>query len=391
MWMLLVLSACRGEKSVSLDSDTDTGLSWETGDGDDTGEVDSGDTADTADTADSGDTGASPWLAVQAAPDGLVVSPGATWSLSLAAQAESGTWTELDATWTSDQPELVSVDDSDVATAIAEGTVTLTGTAEGLSASATVEVRADGVLVLTVLDASTGEILPGATVVIDDGDRVQDEDGDGLVSIDVTTSAGLAVTVTLRDYVPVTVWNTVGRSLRVPLTPESALDAPRGALSGGVDLSAIAAGEFGNARVGMAAPSVQGPALLLDPESLISENRTVEIFGVEAELPENIYIGDLIEDYTVPADPGPAAVWTLAGPLPVAELTAGLEGTGDVISLLQTYRDSLSWGYNAGGTVVAGETLAADLAPASALDLNYSVSVGALPLGFSGEIGRAHV
>lgn len=382
MWMLMVLAACRGEKSVTLDSGGDTGPIWETGEVHDTTIYDSADSADTADTAD---TGASSWLAVQAAPDGLVVSPGATWALSLSAQTEAGTWVELDGAWTSDQPGVVSVDDADTATAVAAGTATLTGSAEGLSASASVEVRDDGTLTVTALDASTGEILGGVVVVVDDGDRVEDDDGDGVVALPVTTSAGLAVTVTLRDYVPVTVWNTVGRTLRVPLTPESELEVPRGALSGAVDLSAITEGEFGNARVGMAAPSVQGPAVLMDPESLVSENRTVSIFGVDAELPENVYVGELIEDYTVPADPGPAAVWTLAGPLPVSELTAGLSGTGDVVSLLLTYRDSLSWGYNAGGTVVAGETLAADLAPATTLDLLTEVTVGDLPLGFSGD------
>ena len=379
MWTLMALLACHGEKSVTLDSTGDTGLRWETGLPDDTADTDS------ADTADTGDTGATGWVAVEAAPDGLVVNPGATWGLRLSAQSESGVWTSLDASWTSSAPDVVSVDETDVATAVAVGTATLTGQVAGLSATATVEVRDDGLLSVTVLDASTGELLPGASVVIDDGERLVDEDSDGVISATVTTSAGLAVTVYLRDYVPVTVWNTVGRVLRVPLTSQDALVAPRGALAGGVDLSAIAEGEFGNVRVGMAVASVQGPALLLDPGALISTDRTVDIYGVEASLPENLYIGGIVEDYSVPADPGPAAVWTMAGPLPVAEVTAGLSSTGDVLELLRTYRDSLSWGYSEGGTVIADETLSADLAPATALDLSLAVDVGELPLGFSGD------
>lgn len=379
--LLALLYACHGGK-VELDSDTGTPISWETGLWTDSG--DSAHTGHTGETGETGDTAVASWVLVQAAPDGMVAAPGATWPLRLSAQDSAGSWSDVDGAWASSDPAVISVDDADVATAVAVGTATLTGSWEGLSATLSAEVREDGTVVVSVVDQATGALVTGASLVVDDGDLYKDDDGDGTVSAPVTSAGPIAITVKARNYVPVTYWGTVSRSLTVPLRSAEAASSTA-TISGTVDLSEVPAGEFGQVVAGLAAGTVQGAPLLVDPDGLLAEDRTLDFYGVEASVPQNVYVGGVAETYATPVEAGSAGVWTLGGPLPIGDLTAGVSGTGDVLAILAANRDGLRWGWDAGGTLAAGDTLAVDLKPETTLDLLREVPVGALPLGFSGD------
>lgn len=379
--VFLLLMACGRDKAPAAGEDTVPPVQWETGAATDTAET--GETAaETGETADTGQVSA--LVALVAAPDGLVVQSGASWALRLSAQDRDGLWLDVEGDWTSSAPELVSVADG-VATALAAGGVELSATVDGLSASASVTVREDGLLSVTLRDAETGALIPSGSAVIGEGDRVLDEDGDGRIQLPVDTGGPVTVSAYLRGYVPATVWETVGRELVLPLRAEGTVTPESGLLAGEVDLSGVPEGDFGDIIVGLAASSLQGPVLLVDPDSLLATTRSVSIYGVDADVPENVYLRDIVEDYETPALAGPAAVWTLAGPLPILDLTAGFDETGDVFSLLLDHQDTLAWGWSPGGTVSAGSAVSADLAPYQTLDDRLDAEVGALPLGFSGD------
>lgn len=376
---LLALAGCQRDKVSETDVDTGEPVVWETGVVVDT------DTAETG--GETGETGApaeGDWVALRAAPDGLTVNPGATWTLRASAQDETGAWTVVDVVWSSSDDAIVAAD-AGIASALAVGDATMTATLGDLSASVEVHVQEALELVVRPVDAVTGEALVGASVVLDDGERVLDEDGDGSITVPVADGSPAVVTVYLRDYAAATIWGAVGRDLTVPLRATDSLVTATGVIEGTVDFSDIPTSEFDRIRVGMAAPSIHGPVLLADLDGLVSEERTLDLYGIETSVPSNLYAASLAEDYALRAEVGATAVWTLAGPLPIADLLSGLDGTSDVFALLQENRDYLVWGWTEGGTVSEEATLDVNLAPGVTLDGSVLVDIGELPSAFSGD------
>ncbi len=380
-WLLLALAACHRDKADHTAEETGDPIVWDTSEWRDTNVEDT----DTDSGGETGETGADVWVELTAAPDDLVVNPGASWGLSASARTASGDWEPVDVSWSSSDLTLVSVD-AGVASALAAGSVTLTATLGELSATLDVTVQDALEMRITAVDAETGAILPGASAVIDDGERVEDEDGDGVVVLPVPDGSPAVVTLYVRDYAAATLWGVLSREFTVPLRSQASIEAvTRGTVQGDVNLDDIPSGEFDRIRVGMAAPSLRGSLLLADLDGLLSEPRTLELYGVETDVPSNLYVDGLAEDYTLEADLGPTAVWTLAGALPIADLLSGLDGTNDVFVLLEENRDHLVWGWSEGGELGADSALEADLAPGSTLDASILVDVGALPDGFVGD------
>ncbi len=378
--LLFTLAGCDRDKDTDTLEDTGDPVVWETGEVVDTSGPDT-DTDSATETAEP-DSGA--WIALRAAPDDLVVNPGASWTLSASAEASDGTWTAVDVSWSSSDPTLVSVD-AGVATALAPGAATITATLDDLSATLDVTVNEALELVVTLVDAETGALLPGGSAVLDDGERVTDDDEDGDIVLTVPDGAPVIVTGYIKDYAAATIWGAVSREIVLPLRSSASLAPVSGEIVGAVDFDEIPTGEFDRIRVGMAAPSIRGSLLLVDLDSLVAEERTLELYGVETDVPANLYVNGFAEDYAAQAEIGPTAVWTLAGALPIADLLSGLDGTNDVFELLQANRDVLVWGWSEGGEVSADATLTADLAPGTSLDATILVDVGALPGGFSGD------
>lgn len=382
-WLLLALIGCKGDKAPEEVEDTGDSIVWETGAVEDTA-AETGETGESGETAETGETGSEGWLELRAAPDDLLVNPGANWTLRASALGEDGRWSTVDASWSSADPAVVTVEGG-VATAIAAGETTLQATLGSLAASVDVAVTDTLELVIRPVDAATGEALPGATAVLDDGERVEDEDEDGVIALTVPDGAPAVVTVYIRDYAAATLWGVVARDVAVPLRANDGLVVQTGEVLGAVDLSGVPSAAFDEIQVGFAAPGLRGPPLLADLEILIGAARTLEFFGLEADVPSNLYLDDVAEDYALEAELGPTAVWTLAGALPIAELTSGLEGTGDVFALLEAYKDQLVWGWAEGGELAADTALEADLAPALPLDRTVTAALGPLPLGFEGD------
>lgn len=375
--ILLLVLACNRDKTTEP-IDTDQPIHWDTSVvTDDSGTPDSGETGET------GEPEAVP-TGLVASPDGLVVHPGASWRVRAVGSWSDGTSDDVDATWTSSDESVLSVADG-VATATAAGSVTLTATWGEHGDALTVEVRDDGLLTATVVDADTGAVIPGVVLVIDEGDELPDDDGDGVVSTAVSSGAGLAVTASADGYVPATIWATVSRELILPLRPTPADEEIVTSVSGDVDVSAVPEAEFGEIIVGLAASSLQGHPLLVEPDALLSDNRSVSLYGIDAELPQNVYIDDVVETYIVPVQPGEAAVWSLAGALPVGDVTLSLDGAADALDLLWANVDGLMWDGDAVGALAEGGEAELGLAPDLPLDVELTAALGELPLGFSGD------
>ena len=371
--LVLALTGCKDSSPPVTPTDTAPYTSSETGLADDTSEPDPDDTGEPPDDG---------IVELRLFPDGLVVHPGATFSVRVVGQDAEEAWTDLDLTVSSDDETVVTVVDG-VATAIAAGEVALRVSHEELEAEAQISVRDDGAIDVIVVSAVDGSPLQGAKVKLSDDDEAEYTSPEGKVRLPVSDGGPLAVTAYTDAYVPATIYGTVAREVVVPLRPDEV--ASEATVVGSVSLDGVESGGAGDLIVGIAIPAlVHGPALI-DPNALTGPARELEVFGVEATVPGNLYLRDIAEDYVATQEPGPARMWTLAGALPISELTAGLEGSGDALGLVGDHVEDMSWGWGEAAWVDAGESADVDLSPAEALDEVVTVEVPELSLGFSGD------
>ena len=397
--LLLVAVGCRDKTTPgdSSDGGGDTGwTTFETGIWD----PDSGDTqVETGDSSgDSGDGGGDTGQVVVVPdplvegvavyPADLVVNPTATWNLRAV-----GTWDDQRVAdlsvvdgllWSSDQPKVVSVDVDGVATALTAGVAILTGAVGEISAAVQVEVKDDLVIRVTTIDAETGSVIPSVKARVDGGDQtVGDEKG--TIELVVTDGGPIVLDVYSRDYVPVTIYGIVGREVVVPLQSKATFATSTVQVSGSVDFSGVRDAAWGENVVGLAVPSLQRGPLLTDPAILFSEDRTVTVYGVDANVPGNIFLEDYDETYVVNPEPGLPALWFMAGPLETGDVTAGLSGTEDVIELINANLSTWTWGWDPGVSVGVGEAASFDIAPSLSFDDVVRVDAPELSLGFSGD------
>jgi hypothetical protein len=405
MLLFPLLSACTsGTPKESVPEDTgfayrDTAPVDETGDTDsasdtdtDTGEtaIDT-DTGETAIDTDTGDTGVvePPWLALAVWPEALVVHPGATYALRVVGTDPDGNGGDLPGdlgapVYTVDDATIASVDADGVVTALAEGTTTIRVAIGTLEVASAITVRADGVLTVTVLDATTGAPLENARVALPFTESVR-TDAAGVALLPVTDPGPVSFSAWVDDtYDALTVIGLVGREVTVSVLPKDT-DPRSASLDGEVDFSGVADGDFEHMVVGVASGSIQGALAPFRLEDLFADERTFEIYGVDVEAPANLFLEEAIDTYEATALPGEVAVWGLAGPLPIAEVTSGLSGTGDALALLAASIDGMSWGWAGGLVATAGATTTADLAPSVLFDDTVEVSLPPLPTAFEGD------
>lgn len=346
----------------------------ETGSEDDTGEPTGDDTGEPpAETLDS----------LTLSPDGLTVNPGASFALRVTGRWSTGEVTEVEAEVLSEDEDIVRISGS-TATAVAAGEVDLVASLGELSDVARVTVTEDLTVVVTVVSALDGSPIEGLKV------KLADEDDPVLTAADGTAEllapaggGGLNVTAYGADHVPSTVFDTVGREVIVPVRTYASLAPVQ--VSGDVDLSGVDSGDLGDLIVGFVVPTLAlGPGIL-DPESFTAPDRELELYGFETTAPGNFYAAEAAEDYELLQAAGAVRPWTLAGPIPVGELTSGLEDAGDAVELLLAHVDTLSWTWEDGPNVGAGESLEVDLAPSAALDGTLEVEVPELSTGFFGD------
>lgn len=385
--LVLVLGCPDPDSGLGKDSDTgggyvETGDVVDTADSADTGETgDSADTGETGDTDTDTDTGGDGLTALDAWPADVVVNVGATWSVRVVAEVGGERAVYAGASFTTDDAAVATVDAAGTVTAVAAGTTVVRVRAEGQEVALPVEVTAAQEATVTVVDAA-GAPIEKARVFTDETEYKTDAAGQ--VTFAVSTAGPTNFTVwKTDDLYAVTVVGTVNRRFTVALSATDSRD-PDAELHGAVDFSGLVEADAGEETFGLASGSVQKPLTLFSIDDLLAEDRTLVYYGVDVAVPSNVFVKGYLEDYYAPAFAGPVAVWGLGGPVPIAELAAGLNGTGDAMALLIDHLDDMRWGGDVGFTATTGATTEAPLAPSVAFSDSVHVALPSLPAGFEG-------
>lgn len=387
MLPLFLLLACRPKTSpdIATDSGTGDGGHSQTTTWIDTGTPGTGDAGSTEPTEP---TEPAPALVgVEVYPRSLRLSPGAVFRPRLV-----GTWDDgrvVDgaetATWTAGDAALLEVVGDGTVRALAAGEVELTGCLEGVCADLPLRIEEGAALRLRVVARESGEPISGARLGVGAYDTEHTADSDGWIELTGLADGNLDLTVWARERVPLTVAGVAGRDLVLPLRAKAELSAVGPSITGAVDLSGVPRGGAGDMKMGVAAPSLPYGPLLILPSQLVAPDRELSLYGLTADVPANVYLRDVAEDYAVPAVVGPTGVWTLAAPMAIADVTAGMAGVTDVLALMLEDLDKLVAGWHEPLWLAEGETGTANLAPATTLDERLVVPAGSLPVGFRGD------
>ena len=349
-------------------------------------------TADSAiqDTApqDTGDTGIDEPTVDEIAlyPDGLTVFTAASYGLRLNASVDgSVVAADLElATFASSDEAVATVDTSGVVTAVGPGTVTLSADYEGQAADVTLTVTEPGTLTVHVEDYETGEPVTEDVWIFGSTFEISGADEAGLITATLKEAGAVDITAAAEGYVAVTLHGTISRDVTIRMRTVESVEAADVALTGDIDFSKLTAGGVTDLEVGLAAASFYSHPLVYNPEALMSEDRTISIFGIEATLPANLYVADYAETWEGHANAGDFGVWTMAGPVAIADLTSGLNGSSDALALFVDNLSNFSYGWEGGLTGASGDEVAVDLAPSASFDEAVVVTVPDLPNGFYG-------
>lgn len=381
----LVLMACRDKEPDVVDRDPGV---WET-------TVDTGLFIDTADTNvptdDTGkgadDTGAptpeAEVVGLTLYPDGVTVHPGATFSLRAVGVWDDGSSSDLIGDYTSSDEKIATIDKEGVVTAHSAGAVTLSAAWGKISDDVTLTVADDGVLTITVVNAATGAPIENAKVKLYEEDTLY-TNASGQTSVTVKDGGPVVISAYLSDYVPATIWQTVSRNIVLPLHPSSAFEA-RGTATGTVNFDSVDSGEVTDIVMGMVIPNMPHGPLMLDPDDLLAEDRTVSLYGIDADVPSNLVLKNHAEDFEATVIAGESALWTIAGAMPISEVTSGLNGTTEAIALLRDHIDDMVWGWADAGSVDGGSSTSVGIAPAVSFTEEAEVIVPDLSIGFNGS------
>lgn len=371
--LLLLLFACKG--SGDAVDDTGPGVIR------DSERVD--DSADTADSTD--DTGGVELVSLEVWPSRMVVAVDAGYSLRARVTDSTGQSAEAEVSWASSDTAIATVDAEGVVTAVSAGTATLRCTLDALSADATVEVRDDGQLLVRVIDASTGDPLPDARVTWNGVRLDVDEAGEATFSVPGADPVDITADVPGGEWVPVTAFRVVPREVVLPLRPRDRVSTPDATLQGTADLSQCVEADWDERVIGLVGPSLQEGPLFFGTEQLLAPDRTITFFGLDVDIPGNVYIEDAEESWQALAWSGAVGAWSFAGPVPVDELSAGFEAPAQAIDVLLSHLDDFRYTWVGDLTADAAQPLTVDLTPSVPFDDSVPVVVPELPDGFSGS------
>lgn len=380
---LLLLLACTGKTSWETDTD-DSGYAWH----DTSPMVDTSGSVppETGDSSpETGETGTTPtgWVALAVSPGHLVVHPGAAWTPRVVGTRDDGARADVAAGFVVDDPAVLSVDADGRVTALATGATTLRVSFEGLEAAATVEVRDDMVLRVTVVDARTGLPVEDARVAFP-SNTPQRTDASGVATLVAPDGGPVDVSAWRdEDWSALTVLQVVGRELVLPLWPRGAT-GPAAEVEGAVSFAEVPDPAWDEVGVGLVGAAFTPALATLDVDALFAPDRALTLYGAEVEAPANVVVEGTAEDYAAPAWPGAAGGWAFAGAFPVTEVTAAAGSTGDAFALFIDHLDQMRWGQGTGSAADLGAPSRIDLAPAVGLGDTWSFGLPALPLGFRG-------
>ncbi len=391
----LLNSGCPGKDLVDTTEDTESPYVFEETGGVDESEplddtVESLPPEETQPPVETGDTGdpIEPTIAdLSLYPDNLAVFPGATWDLRLVAVQDDESSADVEpakALFASSDEAVATVDADGLVTAVAEGTVEIVAAHGGLEATVLLEVIPPGTAEITVVDAATGLPLETAYASTAESGRVSGDET-GLVQVPVEEPGPMVLNAWGADMVPVTIVDTVSRRFTVPVRSQDTVDAEGVTLEGDVDFSSVDAGDFTDVKIGLASASVPIHPLCFDVENLIAEDRIVSIWGVNVELPSNLFVGSYVETWQGGTSAGDFGVWALAGAVPIEEITAGLNGDVEVIDVLVDNLEAFMHDWSGGWTGVNGDAMDVPVAPSVELTDVVQVVAPELSLGFSGD------
>ncbi len=320
-------------------------------------------------------------------PRELRVDPGATWDLR-AVHTLAGDTVDVTPAWESSDTGVVTVAADGVATAIAPGQASISGYHDGLVVHAAVTVQAVPELRVQLVAAETGLPLSAATVHCGEGSGAVDPVTGG---VSLPVPAGEPVTCTgLADddsRIPATVMDVVGRQLVVPLRLRGQLD-PDSEIQGTFDFSNLPPLSDDEKSAGWVVLGIAGGSLRLGPlfwraDEVLSPNRDVEIFGLEVRVPGNLAIDEYFEEWLTPAWSGDAGVWSMAGPVPLADAILGLSNLDEALDFLLSNMDGFVYSHDPGLTVPAETPLELQVAPATSLSEAVQVTLPEWPEGFA--------
>ncbi len=371
-----------GPTGVTDTSDTPAVTDTDTGDPDTT----SGDTEDTAEPSDS--TSEPDPGELRLFPRELTVDPGASWGLR-SVHTLDGLSQDVVVHWESADPAIVTILDG-VATAVAPGSATLSARYGNLVAHASVTVQAEPVMRLQLVDALTRAPLTGGQVHCA-GETAAADPITGVASVPAPAGQPLDCTVwtDADEHIPLNALQLVTRDVVLPLRTRGQQE-PDSEIEGTFDFSNLpplsddekAAGWV---VLGMAGSSLRQGPLFWRADEVLSPDRIVELYGLEVEVPGNLAIHEYFEEWVTPAWSGDAGIWSMAGPVPLADAILGLSNLDEALDFLLDNFDGFVYGYAPGLTVPADSPLDLEVAPATSLSDVVQVDLPDWPEGYASD------
>ena len=263
---------------------------------------------------------------------------------------DGGFYDTLGGTWNSTDPSVATIDENGHLVPVGVGQVLIEYQWEEVAAeAATVEIVEPGRLEVTIVDLVDGTPIPDLDVALTQGGPflatgVTDENGYTLLE------GPFAGPVTL------TAWGSdahrygavaevVPRQVRFPIFPKGE-GFGQGRISGTVEFDDVGAG---NLAVAMAIPSVSSNPLSIGAKDLLGTNRSLEGFGLNWSIPENVQINGIADSWEGNVMPGKRAVFAAGGvyDLSIAlELALNMEnyGTGALFPTMTQHIERLRFG-----------------------------------------------
>ena len=308
---------------------------------------------DDDDTRDPGDGTVQPGdeiLEIQVRPDTLVLDRVTTFELLCVGRTDDGYFAELDDC----AFEVVTGDVADVdidGRVIPHdvGRVEVMAVRDHLeSMRATVEVIDIGAADVRVIDAETGEPLAGALVTVGSPDDVAAAltDEDGLAYLEGEFQGPVDLVIRSNGHRETLLQSVRARNVLVAVRGYDKV-TPRGWAVGEVEFPREPwIGEMGLAIALTATPV--GPAWT-SIQDYMPSNRDVSDYGIDVELPWNLVIQNVVDEFWAPVYEGTTALSVAGGYFEIGEalaIAAQVEehGAGIIFNLVGTYADRLMLG-----------------------------------------------
>ena len=329
--------------------------------------------------ADSGDTGEIEDRRLEVFPDDVVLGVGGVLQVRGVLVDDDGDTQDVELTLVSPGPEVTVAGDE--ITAVSPGELVVEATADGETATVKVLVQQEHELVVHLVEAHTGAPMTEGRLNIDGEKALADTSG----TVRMAVADGGPVTFTAydatTDWIPAVVYDATVREITLPLRPVSDEDPIDGSVSGTLDLSSSVPSEWDELIVGFSGTALVDHALFYDGDELVGDERTVDFFGADVDLPGNISLEEVDTTWSAGCAEGTTGVWSFTVPVPINTMSAGLETVTDATALLAERAEDVRYAWQGG--VTCGDEV--PLTPAAELDASVVVELPTeLPQGFYG-------